>query len=395
MEIRLIVSGVPKGEKQWGADIHSQYIGTLYSNTDKSVNKRFDICLNNTNGKYYAYYHYMVCNIVSDSSGRDGSYFCLTLCFDKFFQDYKTVYSVLDLLFRKKVENSILLPSAQGGRYSYKYASFEECDEILKDIDEQARNIIGQNASREEFNDIPSKTRTGIKTKLHLEDATPDVVFKCIADNGMCSISSEYPRKKDEEWAKVVKNAEHQGAMSRQGEIDGLMKNKIENEKKINGLSKEQQDLRIENNRLKSENDTLNKKVEKYHHAKHVSEMIEPIVEPINKLAYYFEVRGGHTPHERSFSSYIIKIVKFLIACVVLSSIIWGAWEIHGVNQSISNMESKMDSIIGENTCDTVTIENPVNEEDSSTNSNKQSTTEKDTKADKETSKEKSLDNLN
>ena len=368
--MKLIVSGVPNGEKQWGAGFHDQYIGTLYSNADKSANRRFDICLNYTNGKYYAYYHYMIYNIVSDCNGRDGSYFCLTLCFDKFFLDYNTVYTVLDILFRKKVRNVILQPSSQGERYTYKYPSFSECDDILKDMEEQARNIIGQNASLNEFIDIPNKSYQGTKQKINVEDATPDIVHKCIGANGSCSISSEYPRNIDVEWVRKVKEAEHKGIMSKQGEVDELAKRNSEKDMKIDKLSRECQDRNSEISRLRSENDSLQRKIEKYHGAKHVSEIVEPLREPISKLANYLDLRRNNEPPKMSFLSYVWKGLKFILACIALFCIAWTTWELGSIRQNISNVELKVNEIAEQTLAepDSVSENETPNEEIKNTN---------------------------
>ena len=85
-----MISGVPKGESIWAPDEEKAFLGTLYSKS--TVKFRFDVRLRNNGKENYAYYQYLVYNVISDVDGRPGSYFGLTLRLDKYCSDYYLLY---------------------------------------------------------------------------------------------------------------------------------------------------------------------------------------------------------------------------------------------------------------------------------------------------------------
>lgn len=363
MEVKIIISGVPYGEDSWGVGEHRSYIGTLYSSTD-NVEKKFDIRINNTNGKRYIYYHYYVCN-VNDSKSRNGSYFCITLCSDVFIKDFKTIYSVLDILFRKKIVGTVLQVVAQGTRYQYLCASFSEKDQKLKEIETLAYNIIGQNLSNNDISEIPSVSQ-GQRIRYNEEDVTEEDFVKSIKTNGNCSISPQYPRTRDIEWEKKVMAVEQRTKMLRQKEIDELIEKNKNKDKERNTINQEKNKLEQEKHDLQNEINSLKNKVASLQGARSVQENVKPIVEPITRLADYFKSQQmiAHVDRNANKKKTTLRgcmptITGMLISCSVVFLLIWCMIKINDVNKTVNDIGDRFENYIIEQT-DSVALEEEV-----------------------------------
>lgn len=216
MELKLFVSGVPSGENLWGDTNVSSYFGTLYVSSKE--NMKFDIRLNKTGAKIYAYYHYLVYNYINDYDGRTGSYFGLTIRLDSFCSDYRTIYNVLDILYRKKIVGTIL-KEVNGGRLQYTCPSFDKRDAELQELEKSARSMLGTSLSSTDFMNIPSMPSGKGQVRLSWEDAVQNSVVQAVGQYAFCSISSEYESLS---LSARLKEEFQRGAISRQSEINRL-----------------------------------------------------------------------------------------------------------------------------------------------------------------------------
>lgn len=228
MELRFIVSGVPAGENLWGEQKDDTFLGTMYVPSKQSY--KFDIRLNKSENAIYAYYHYLVYNNINDFEGRDGSYIGLTVRIDRYCTDYKTIYNVLDTIYRKKIIGTILQP-VNGGRYQYTCQTFEKKDSELKEIEKFLRANLGTVLVADDFKNIPSLPNGKGQIRLNPEDANEREVMNAVGQNGSCSISSEYESRSS---ISIAKEEFKKGSSSRQQEINSMY-DEIEKLKKHNG----------------------------------------------------------------------------------------------------------------------------------------------------------------
>lgn len=215
MEVKLMISGVPKGESVLAPDEEKVFLGTLYSK--RPVNFLFDIRLRSNGKGCYAYYQYLVYNIVSDVDGRSGAYFGLTLRLDKYCSDYRSIYNVLDMIFRKNVVGNLLSESDYG--YKYTCYSFEKSEEIVKRLEDSILSMLGLILTEKDIIPIKNVSDGGETYNINFADATDVLVQSVLGKNKICSLSEEYER---ECVKKAISNAYQEGARSRQKEIDEL-----------------------------------------------------------------------------------------------------------------------------------------------------------------------------
>ena len=233
MELKLFVSGVPSGENLWGNQSDSTYFGTLYINSKE--NMKFDIRLNKTDSKIYAYYHYLVYNTINDYDGRTGSYFGLTIRLDSFCIDFRTIYNVLDIIYRKKIVGTIL-KEVNGGRLQFTCPSFDKRDAELSDLEKTIRNLLGTSLYNSDFRSIPSMPTGKGLIKLNWDDASQSNVIQAVGQYAFCSISSEY---ESQSVIARLKEEYQRGSASRQNEINILSGELQDANKKEDALQEE------------------------------------------------------------------------------------------------------------------------------------------------------------
>ena len=215
MEVKLMISGVPKGESVLAPDEEKVFLGTLYSK--RPVNFLFDIRLRSNGKGCYAYYQYLVYNIVSDVDGRSGAYFGLTLRLDKYCSDYRSIYNVLDMIFRKNVVGNLL--SESNNCYIYTCYSFEKSEETVKRLENNILSMLGLILSGKDIAPLKNVSEAYETYNINFGEATDELIRSTLDKNKICSLSEEYESKSVK---KAISNAYEEGARSRQKEIDEL-----------------------------------------------------------------------------------------------------------------------------------------------------------------------------
>ena len=233
MELKLILSGVPKGESYWGPQEDKQYIGLLYKPSD--VNHRFDIALHHNERGIYAYYQYLVYNTVNDYEGRTGSYFGITLRLDHYCKDIESIYQSLDMVYRKIIVGNYLVVT-NGNRLKYNIMSLSDKDAENKKMEESIKSILSSVLNNNDMMSIPSVPIDKTHIKFNLSEVNQTEVFNAIGRNGFCSISDEYIGQKE---AIRLKEEYNNGAKSRQTEIESLKQAIQSNETTIKELENE------------------------------------------------------------------------------------------------------------------------------------------------------------
>ena len=215
MEVKLMISGVPKGESFLAPDEERAFLGTLYSKSKAKF--RFDIRLRNNGKGSYVYYQYLVYNVVNDVDGRPGSYFGLTLRLDKYCSDYRSIYNVLDMIFRKNVVGNLL--SESNNCYIYTCYSFEKSEETVKRLENNILSMLGLILSGKDIAPLKNVSEAYETYNINFGEATDELIRSTLDKNKICSLSEEYESKSVK---KAISNAYEEGARSRQKEIDEL-----------------------------------------------------------------------------------------------------------------------------------------------------------------------------
>ena len=217
MELNLIISGVPNGEDYWGPGEDAPYFHTLY--TTSQENCKFDIRLRRNTHGCYAYYHYLVYNVVNNSSGRTGSYIGITLRLDSYCEDFLTIYQMLDMVFRKNIVGP-LLKEVNGGRLQYLFDSFREKEIELRKLEVNITNTLGLLLKPSDIITISSEPQSEGFEKINLNEATAvDVKQSIIQRKVGCSLSLEYRSKRE---INLLREEYQRGIHSCQPEIESL-----------------------------------------------------------------------------------------------------------------------------------------------------------------------------
>lgn len=216
MELKLIMSGVPNGESYWGPDEDASFFGNLYASSE--VNYKFDVKIRHNEKGNYAYYHYLVYNIINDYSGRAGAYLGMTLRLDQYCSDYRSIFNALEMVFRKIIVGSYLKPT-NGNRFQFAFMSFEQISENIKNLEKNIKDILSPVLAKNDISPIKFVPNSKVIYKLNLEESFSNDANNVILQNGFCSFSPEYVSVKLEEARKEFYN---KGYLSRQNDIDLL-----------------------------------------------------------------------------------------------------------------------------------------------------------------------------
>ena len=95
----LYIHGTPNGHQIWGSEKNNDYINTFYnhdSNLTDNAALQIDICLCDS---YYTYIHQQD---VYDSNERPGSFFAMTVCFQKSYcTNVSKLYQIFEAVYKQ------------------------------------------------------------------------------------------------------------------------------------------------------------------------------------------------------------------------------------------------------------------------------------------------------
>jgi len=246
MELNLIISGVPNGEDYWGPSEDALYFRTLY--TTSQENAKFDIRLRHNSQGGHLYYHYLVYNIVNNSSGRTGSYIGLTLRLDSYCEDFLTIYQLLDMVFRKNVV-SVLIKEVNGGRLQYVVDSFGDKKAEIKKLEENITNTLGLLLKTNDIIQISSVSQSEGIEKINLNEASKEYIKQSIIQRKVgCSLSLEYRSKRE---IILLQEEFQKGFLSCQPDLDRLKNQLTETRGTIDSLNCQMGNLNSQNVQLK------------------------------------------------------------------------------------------------------------------------------------------------
>lgn len=264
MELKLIMSGVPNGESYLGPKEDKSYFGNLYAPSE--IGKKFDIRLRHNENGNFAYYHYLVYNSLNDCDGRDGAYIGITLRLDNYCFDFRSIYCVLDMIFRKRILGTIL-KEVNGGRLQFIIRSFDEVSEEINRLESIVKDLLSPVLQKTDITSISGIPNGKNRHNLNIEEATLADVKNIIGQNGYCSISPEYLSRKVEN---LLTEQYDKGYMSIQSNVESLNKQLASALSKQKELEKTIEKLESgKNTSLSAKNYSEN--YENIHHTRHSS----------------------------------------------------------------------------------------------------------------------------
>ena len=116
MDVEILIHGVPDGQDYYGIKEEQTNMGLFYDKSPESV--KFVIETKKQGNSAYTYYSFLRYKGMIGAGGRPGSYFGLTLRLDKYYQDAIHIYNLMDIVFKRYIVGTLLVPSGDG----YKYA---------------------------------------------------------------------------------------------------------------------------------------------------------------------------------------------------------------------------------------------------------------------------------
>lgn len=237
MELKLIISGAPKGDSYWGTKEDALYIGNYYASCNES--HKYEIRLRKSGSANYAFYHYLIYNNIKDYDGRDGSYICLTLRMSQYCYDFRSIYYILDMLYRKYFVGNIL-KEVNGGKLQYTILTFDKLNEHFAGMEETAKLLLSKVLTNADISAIPSIPTGKNLVCLNLHEASLLEVKNCIGQNGSCSMSPEYISRDEQKKMEIQYT---RGLNDRKAELESMEKELIGSQNKNKDLQARLQQL--------------------------------------------------------------------------------------------------------------------------------------------------------
>lgn len=193
LNIKLIVHGVPQGQKVWGASGNeTKYIESFYS-TDYSVEEQMRVERFVCDGAPYIYYTLVRGKNVVASDGRAGSYFALTLRMDAYYADIQNMYNILSAAYRKTIVGKCV--AEQEGRAKYLIADFAQVEKQLKEVENHITEYIGYFSNSSDLQPLSSfkQSATGAAQSLSLLDCEAAKASQIVKSCGRLTVSPFFP----------------------------------------------------------------------------------------------------------------------------------------------------------------------------------------------------------
>lgn len=280
MDVELFIYGVPSGASFYGVKEEEGYFGSFYDGCKDKV--KFSVQLRMVGDKAYAYYNYLVYDGVSAFDGRQGSYFGISLRLDEYCKDVMGMFRVLDMAYHAFVLGRLLKPA--GSRLQYTVTAFDRDSNDLKEkIEQPTFRLIRDTFNSGSFEKLGTIPPAGGNTpRLNLYDCTPEEMSAAVRKYGRVAFSPYYPSRKE---AALLQECEEQ-IKATQKQCDERLRAADDNRRKLQGeMSRKDEEI----GRLKKSVSRLEQEAKAAGQAKRLSQIVEPIRQPIAELAAFFE----------------------------------------------------------------------------------------------------------
>ena len=277
MDVEFFIHGVPDGNDFFGLAEDRMYFDSFYSG---EAENRLLIQTRISGGKLYCYYNYLIGKNVISYSGRQGSYFGITLRLDQYCIDFSKIYRLLDTAYSLFCVNTLL--EQTGSNTKYLVSNFKSAKNQTDRIETKVIGLLQDGFSGNDFtaldNTFNSHGGNSVLLKRNLLDCTVENVMSTVKQSGKIAISLSYPNQREKS---LIQQYEQR--------INSLKEEYISEKRKADGeLSKFKSSLKqkeYENQQLYKDKYDLESRIREFKQIKRIDELIAPIKGPIALLA--------------------------------------------------------------------------------------------------------------
>lgn len=192
LNIKLLVHGVPYGQKKWGAEEEdSRYLSSFYG-PKWTIPEVMKVEIMTFGKEVYCYYTFLKGINVCDFNGRPGSYIALTLKVNAYYADTLNIYNILKAAYEKMFVG--LCVCDDGTLVKYLVPDFQDISAQLDNIE---RSLIGYIGSFSVNSDIISlsnlKSRHDMAFfNINLAECTKQIALDAIQKTGCFLVSPHF-----------------------------------------------------------------------------------------------------------------------------------------------------------------------------------------------------------
>lgn len=277
MDAEFFIHGVPDGNDFFGLAGDRMYFESFYSG---EAENRLLIQTRISGGKLYCYYNYIVGKGVVSYSGRQGSYFGITLRVDEYCIDFTKIYRLLDAAYCLYCVNSLLRQT--GGNAKYLVSNFKSAEKQIGRIKTQVFGMLQNGFSGNDFtaldNTFNSHSANSTLLKRNLLDCTVENVMSAVKQSGKIAISLSYPSQREKLLSQQYEqkiNSIRESYNSEKTRTDGELQ-------QLKNTLKQREE---ENRQLYKDKYDLESRIREFKQIKRIDELIAPIKGPIALLA--------------------------------------------------------------------------------------------------------------
>lgn len=262
LEVKIIIHGVPAGQKLWGADDtqDEQYVETFYNQNEWDVPEFLKV---DKVGKY-VYYTFIKCGNVSAYDGRTGSYFGITLRLNACYTDVQNIYSILQATYSKLCVG--LYVDDIGKKVKFRVQDFKQVDDKYKEYSQSVISAIGTFTTAKDLNyDLNGFPNSkGSVQCVSLSDCYDNIILKTLSSARCLKISRFYQSSKvvklQEKYDEELKEIKRR----HKDELEKTQKSCESNISKMQqSFNEKEQQLQNGSQKLKNEMTSLTHKLEK------------------------------------------------------------------------------------------------------------------------------------
>ncbi|MDE6140464.1 MAG: hypothetical protein K2F95_05900 [Alistipes sp.] len=263
MNLEFFVHGVPYGHCVWNGDkVSDSFINQFYVSY-KGVREqaRLVVDIARNGSAVSSYYTYLRTCSYSDSEGRSGSFFGMTLRFDGYYcREVAHVFNILDEAYNRAIVGQVI--ESHGGVSKYRISDFKQADTLLKGICEELFGRLEQSMFLPIDGSFAGRDAKRAEAFNPADTGCP-AFFDSLRQSGKAYVSPEYPANSavQSELRRMV-SAERENvareqklAADRQQQIDELERDIERKNKTIEQLNGEKSRLQqqIDGNRFRTE----------------------------------------------------------------------------------------------------------------------------------------------
>lgn len=361
------IHGVPVGHEIYGPQEDQNFLSRFY-NHDEEHKENAYMQVNVYNGK--SFYTYIHNRNISNSEGRSGSFFAMTISFNGQYciSAYK-LYQLFDAVYRQLCIDVFVAEKPDGGKLLVKELSkaIIKGNNAYKYIEAVMKNNV-ENYSFASLDDVQQSSRI-FKYNLNEVDSP---AFIAAFKSAVVRISPEYTslaevynayQQQATKWAEERKTLERENK-SNLVTISALQKNIKELEETISSLQKGNDSkwatiidkLKQEKKELKDSLDKAFKDLEKSEVYKSAYASIDKTVEEVRQQAGRFPEKDPEIP--KAPTKKILPIINLILLVLVLLLSGVNAWQLRKPAQVATTQESAKTETKEEEK--PVVVENPV-----------------------------------